>query len=208
LTTKFKIRRSAVLSLTILIFSGKLIAQSGENLYPRFGLQAGVNVSNMNFNAGEPPPAVKADPSWKAGFTIGIQLRIPLTDRLLLQPEYAYNQRNGSDRSLSIDYSINYFSLPVLLVYQISSGIGLLAGPQFEILIDARAKENNVNTNITHEMEERGIGFIGGVEFTVYKTLFLSARFLQGLNHVGLRLGPAEKEFKYQSIILTAGIRF
>jgi hypothetical protein len=84
----------------------------------------------------------------------------------------------------------------------------VLAGPQFEILIDARANEQNTNTNITHDMEERGIGIIGGFEFVVYKSFFLSARYLQGLNHVGLRLGSAVKEYKYQSFILSAGIRF
>jgi hypothetical protein len=208
LTKIIKLKYFAFFLLTILHFPGKLVAQQNEKPFPRFGFQVGVNISNMNFNAGEPPPLVKADPSWKAGFTIGMQIRIPLTSKLILQPEYAFNERNGSDVSQAINYSIDYFSLPVLLVYQISPGINMLAGPQFEILIDARANEQNTNTNITHNTEERGIGFIGGFEFVVYKGFFLSARYLQGLNHVGLRQGSVEKEYKYQSFILSAGIRF
>jgi hypothetical protein len=208
LPNKFKIRLFAFFAATILIFSGKLIAQTGGTPFPKFGFQTGVNISNMNFNVSQSLPSVKTEQSWKAGFTIGVQLRVPLTTKLILQPEYTFNKRNGSDKSLAIEYSMNYFSLPVLLIYQISSRIGLLAGPQFEILLDAKASENNTNTNITHNMEERGIGLVGGLEFAVFKTLFLSARYHQGLNHVGLRQGTVEKEYKYQSFTLTAGIRF
>ncbi len=162
----------------------------------------------MNFNAGEPPPEIKSESSWKAGFTIGMQLRVPLINKLILQPEYSFNERNGSDKSMSIDYSIDYFSLPVLLGYRISSQFSLIGGPQFEILIDARENVNGTNINITHNIEERGIGILGGLEFTVIKSAFLSVRYLQGLNHIGLRQGTVEKEYKYQSFTLSAGIRF
>ncbi|HEY8733586.1 MAG TPA: hypothetical protein VIL90_03405, partial [Puia sp.] len=68
--------------------------------------------------------------------------------------------------------------------------------------------ENGVNTNITHDVEERGIGLIGGLEFTILKSIFLSARYMQGLNHVGIGQRSYTKEFKYQVVNFTAGIRF
>ena len=191
------------------ILIGKTDAQITEELpIERFGFQAGVNISNMNFNEGEPAPSVNIPSSWKAGFTFGFQLRVPLAKKLLLQPEYSFSEKNGTDKSTGIDYTMDYFSLPILLCYQIFPRFNLVAGPQFEILINARSTENGVHTNITHDVEERGIGIIGGVEFALIKSLFLSAKYLQGLNHVGIGQRSDVKEFKYQSVYLTAGVRF
>jgi hypothetical protein len=206
---EFRLKPILILVIISFVFIEKTNAQENNNsVQKHFGFQAGVNISNMNFNMGEPPPPVHADPSWETGFTFGFQLRIPLTKNLLLQPEYSFSERNGSDKSIGTDYRLNYFSLPVLLNYQLSPQFNLIAGPQFEILIDAKSFENGESNNITHDVEERGIGITGGLEFTVLKSLFLSARYLQGLNHIGIGQRSSVKEFKYQVVNLTTGLRF
>ena len=182
--------------------------QSADSSFKRFGFQIGINLSNMDFNAGQPPPAIHANSSWQTGFTFGFQLKVPLTKKLLLQPEYSFSQRNGSDQTIKTTYTINYFSLPILLNYQLSRRFNVLAGPQFEITTDASSSVDGENNNITHDVEERSIGIEGGLEFTVIKSFFLSARYFQGLNHIGIGQRSTVKEFKYQSIIITAGIRF
>ncbi|MDP9042733.1 MAG: PorT family protein [Bacteroidota bacterium] len=195
--------------LAILVCSQKSDAQiKSDSEIERFGFIAGVNISNMNFIQGEPPPDIPAASSWKTGFMCGLQLRVPLTNKLLLQPEYVFSQRNGSDKSLGINYTINYFSLPVLVSYQVFPRLYFIAGPQFEITIDASSSENGITTNITHDVEERGIGVVGGLEFTILRSIFLSCRYMQGLNHVGIGQRSNTKEFKYQVISFTAGIRF
>src|SRR6185437_6020746 len=119
------------LSLLLAVFSKTLSAQDNTNpSFKRFGFQAGVNIAAMNFNLGNPAPAEKEKLSWKAGISFGFLLRIPLAKNLFLQPEYSFIQRNGEDRSISVDYDLDYLSMPVLLNYSISSRISLLAGPQ------------------------------------------------------------------------------
>jgi hypothetical protein len=176
--------------------------------FKRFGFQAGLNTANMNFNLGVPAPAGHAAASWKTGISFGLLLRIPLAKNLFLQPEYAFNQRRGADKSIGVDYDLDYLSMPVLLNYSVSSRISLLAGPQLELLIDARSTGNGSSSNITHDVEERSIGVLAGLEVQIIKSFFLSARYLQGLNHIGIGQRSVVKEFKYQSVNLTAGIRF
>jgi opacity protein-like surface antigen len=188
--------------------SDKIAAQTAETSFKRFGFQAGINISNMNFNIGDPAPAIKTNASWQTGFTFGFQLKVPLTKKLLIQPEYSYSQRNGSNQTVETTYTINYFSLPILLNYQLSPRFNILAGPQFEVTTNASSSTNGENSNITHDVEERGFGIVGGLEFTVIKSFFLSARYLDGLNHVGIGQRSEVKEFKYESFILTAGVRF
>src|SRR5450432_1245744 len=209
LKKNYPIRHFVFLCIMSFAFMSKTAAQiTDEPPIERFGFQAGVNISNMNFNEGEPTPSVNIPSSWKTGFTFGFQVRIPLLEKLLLQPEYSFSEKSGADKSLGIDYTIDYFSLPVLLSYQLFPQFNIISGPQLEILVSAGSTENGIHSNITHDVEERGIGVIGGVEFTVINSFFLSARYLQGLNHVGIGQRSDVKEFKYQSVFITAGIRF
>ncbi len=173
-----------------------------------FGFQAGMNITNMNFNMGEPPPATPIDPSWNTGFTFGFMLCIPIAGKLNLQPEYSYTQRNGADKSLGIDYSTDWLSMPVLLNYRVSPRFALVAGPQLELLIHAGSTYQGISTDITHDVEERSIGITGGFEVEIIRSFFLSAKYFQGLNHIGIGQRSDVKEFKYQSVNITAGVRF
>jgi hypothetical protein len=187
----------------------KTVAQTNSDFSSKhFGFQIGINLSNMNFNAGDPVPAIKENAFWQTGFAFGFQLKVSLAKKLVLQPEYSFSQRNGSDKTIATNYVINYLSLPVLLNYQLTPRFNLLAGPQLEITTSAHSNDNGKSTDITHDVEERGIGIVGGLEFIVIKSFFLSARYLQGLNHVGIGQRSDTKEFKYQAFFLTAGIRF
>ena len=135
-------------------------------------------------------------------------LSIPIANKLTIQPEYSYAQRKGADKSLNIDYSLNWLSMPVLLHYQISPRFALMAGPQVELLINADSTNHGVTTNITHDVEERSIGITGGFEVEIIKSFFLSAKYFQGLNHIGIGQRSTVKEFKYQVVTITAGVRF
>jgi len=199
------------LLLLLIIFSCSINTNAQESIPPAFkcfGFQAGINTAAMNFNQGSPPPAAHKRLSWKTGFTFGFLLRVPLAKNLVLQPEYAFTQRNREDKSAGKSYTINYFSLPVLLNYSISSVFSVIAGPQAEILINAQSTANGEKTNITHDVEERSIGAAAGLEVQLKKRFFLSARYFQGLNHIGIGQRSDVKEFKYELVTATAGIRF
>ena len=203
-TTIFIFFRLAIL-LSLPNFSK---AQSSDLVFQRFGFQLGLNISNMNFNKGEPPPETHINASWKTGFTFGFQLKIPVSRKFLIQTEYSYSERNGEDQSISTAYRFDYFSLPVLLNYSLAKRLHLIAGPQFGILISAKSSVNGIDQNITHDVEERDVGILVGLEYDITNYFFFSARYLQGLNHVGIRQDSGTKEFVYELASLTAGIRF
>ena len=208
ITTKLFIQPFLILALFV-VFSETSSAQESTNpAFKRFGFQAGANVAAMNFNLGSPAPAEHERLSWKAGITFGFLLRVPLAKNLFLQPEYTFAQRNGEDRSLVKTYTLNYFSLPVLLIYKILPFVSVMAGPQAEILINARSTTNGASGNITHDVEERSVGIAAGLEGRVTNNIFLSVRYFQGLNHIGIGQRSDVKEFKYEVITFTTGIKF
>jgi hypothetical protein len=94
------------------------------------------------------------------------------------------------------------------LNYAISPAIAILAGPEAGLLIQAQSSKNGEKTNITHDVEERSIGLTGGLVVKIYKNIFFSIRYIQGLNHIGIGQRSDIKEFKYEAVNLTTGILF
>lgn len=172
-----------------------------------FGIKAGANLSNMNFNKGVPAPVSPIESSWKPGFALGLFMEVPIYSNLYIQPEYLYSQMAGEDKSLAETYTMSYLSLPVLLKYKLFDKLAILAGPQFDLLI--KAKNNTAsNSNITHNTEERSIFVVAGLEINLVEKISLGARYLRGFNHIGIGQRTDVKEFKYEMIQILAALKF
>ena len=183
-----------------------VLAQYRETSFQRFGVVAGVNFSHMNFNKGVPRPTEHVTTNWKPGVYFGVTLQVPVTDNLSIQPQYLYSRLGGKVEDSGIDYQLNYFSMPVFLRYQLTSRIAVMAGPQLDLLINAKKDSSAKSYNITHDTEERNFGLVLGVDIRIWTALGVNVRYMQGLNHVGIGQRSELKEFKYE--LLQAGMSF
>jgi opacity protein-like surface antigen len=182
-------------------------AQPARKLPVSFGLRLGLNHSNTNFNMGEPKPLVPVDTKWKTGFVVGALVELGLSEHWALQQEYLFSQQSG-EVSNGARYKMHYLSLPLLLKYRVLPRLAVVAGPQFDLMLKAQQEVSGQTTNITHDTEERGLGATAGLEVNLWRSLSLSARYLQGLNHVGIGQRSAVQEFKWQSVQVAAEVRF
>ena len=199
-----------VLFIILLCYANMSYAQPvSESTFKYFGVQVGAAMSNMNFNQNSTAPDGNIKAAWKPGFTFGFLLKLPLSESFSLQPEWSFTRRFGTNNTSGIDYRLDYLSMPLLLKYLISDRFEVLAGPQLELLVDAHSTNNDQNADITHDVEERSIGFVGGLEVHIADAFFISARYFQGFNHIGVYQRSSDvKEFKYQVVSLTAGMNF
>ncbi len=124
-----------------------------------------------------------------------------------MQPEYNFDFKNGKDLSSATSYQLAWLSMPVLLQYKLGS-VSLFAGPEAAILLTARQTVSGIKSNITHDTEERSIAAVAGVSWQFSRLFFVSARYEQGLNHIGIGQRSNAKEFKYQGAALRLGVRF
>jgi opacity protein-like surface antigen len=182
-------------------------AQPVRKLPVSFGLRLGLNYSNTNFNMGEPKPVVPVDTKWKPGFLVGALVEVGLSEHLALQQEYLYAQQSGEIKN-GARYQLQYFSLPLLLKYRVLPRLAVVAGPQFDLMLKAQQELGGQTTDITHDTEERGFSATAGLEARILRNLSLSARYQQGLNHVGIGQRSAVQEFKWQSVQVAAEVRF
>jgi hypothetical protein len=195
--------KKLLLLFTCFVLLQTLNAQQAEK---RFGFRAGVNVSNMDFSKGVPPTPTKT--SWSTGINIGFLMSVPIINRLYFQPEYLYLQTGGKVKNSDSTYKFNYLSLPLLVRLQLHEKFSVLAGPQFDILINAKRSASGTSENITHDTEERGINAVAGVEYHFYSSFSLTARYIRGFNHIGLGQRSNLQEFKYQMLQVSVCARF
>jgi hypothetical protein len=203
------LKTAKLVTIILFLYCHQSYAQNNDKeAYKKFAIEAGGNISNMNFNKGVPAPPSHIQSAWNAGVLVGVVLQVPLAQNLFLKPGYYYLRRNGEDKSIQTKYANDYFSLPILLKYKLSSLLDVLAGPQVELLIHSNSYNNSIKTNITHDVEERSIAATAGFDVHLIQSFYLSARYLLGFNHVGIGQRSNPKEFKYEAASLAVGFEF
>ena len=109
----------------------------------------------------------------------------------------------GKEKKSGTVYKLNYFSMPVFLKYQLTDKFSIMAGPQFDLLINAKKIASGSSSTITHDTEERSLALSGGVEFRIIRQLSMCARYLHGINHIDIG-----QEFKFEMLQLTTCVHF
>ncbi|NEN23748.1 PorT family protein [Cryomorpha ignava] len=193
----------------VLLFSFTSILVNGQSTHSldfnRFGLRAGANFAHINFSKGEPPADTKT--TWQPGLVAGVYIAMPISNKLAIQPEYLFSQMNSAVKENDVLIKLNYLSLPVFLKFQLTEQLALMAGPQFDLLISA---DGNFGTSqkLTHDVEESSIAATVGLELTLYKTFAMSGRYMQGLNHIGIKQSGTVQEFKFEMVQISASFSF
>lgn len=167
----------------------------------RFGIKAGLSVSHINFSKGSPPPKTPIETSWNQGPNLGFLMvvALPFAKSLYIQPEYLFSRKGGEAKDKGRNYRLDYFNLPVLLRWEMSRRVSLLAGPEFGMVINS--EEEVLATETTREVpiEERSIAGTFGMEIELWRSFAVGARYMHGLNHIGLGDQLTVQEFKFET---------
>jgi hypothetical protein len=109
------------LTLILCSIAGAMFAQGAK-----FGVTAGLNVSNITSKQG----SISVTQDWKPGFQAGIFMDCGLSENFSIIPELLFSQRGcKSDNSLrDVDMSnsttLNYVQLPINLAYKFDVSYG------------------------------------------------------------------------------------
>ena len=129
------------LTLAVLFFASSVFVAKAQGDMS-FGVKAGVNISGL----------VDSDiygDETKAGWTAGLVIEVPITDKFSIQPEVLYSLQ-GAKSEYSLPYGINanasktietditlqYVNVPVYAKYYIFDEFSVFLGPQFTFLVD------------------------------------------------------------------------
>lgn len=174
----------SVMALAMLITSTAFAQQS------RFGIKGGFNLSNMYTNNVH-------DENTKIGFHAGLFYKAAISDFFAIQPELQVTMK-GAQLTFANDlvsgtgnFSLNYFEVPVLAVFNISKNFNIHAGAYVASLLDVTIdNEGRVSTfDFEKELDRDNFetldyGLVGGLGFDINQ-LSMGLRYEYGLNTVG-----------------------
>jgi hypothetical protein len=165
----------------------------------QLGLKAGTNLFKIGGRS--------FDGKIKPAFSGGAYGELNFTSRWALQPELLFNQTiaKTSDQFNSIyggvsfqQVTLNYISLPVLVVFKPVPELSILLGPQYGYLI-------NQTTNLLQNPLDRGkdafkkndISLVFGGQLNLGRVKF-GARYSAGLNNISFRTTDTWRQYGLQ----------
>lgn len=166
----------------------------------RFGIRAGVNFSTVNFVDDSLPSEILKETTWKSGGVLGLFMIVPLSGSFYIQPEYLYSQMVGGTKSPQTRFEFNYLSMPVFLRWEAMHRFSLLAGPQFDLLINAKQKNGESIEVITEELEDRSIGATFVAEVNLGQSFLVGIRYMVGINEIDYNSNLENLEFKHEML--------
>lgn len=145
------------------------------------GLKGGLNLANATgSDAG--------DTDMRIAYHVGGFVNIGLGGALAVQPELLYNSvgAKGSEDGYDITYKLNYFTVPVMLMYSFGN-FNIQAGPQFGFLASAKGKieyqGESAEADIKDSFKSTDVGLNVGLGAGFGK-LHASARYCIGMTKI------------------------
>ncbi|KAA5543385.1 porin family protein [Adhaeribacter rhizoryzae] len=138
-----------------------------------FGIKGGLNFSDVRNTDG----GVNFDP--KTSYHVGAFAQFSITDWFSLQPEVIYS-RKGYD-STNVARRLDYFDVPLLLVFNPLDNVSIHVGPQVSLLMTVKDGDKEINKEDSYNSLDYGM--VGGVEARLSIFRF-GARYNLGLNQI------------------------
>lgn len=176
--------KKQLLSLCVVIGTMSF-AQSTNG--PRFGIKAGGNLSSIT----------GSDSKSKFGFYAGAFVNVPISEAFSIQPEVVYSQQ-GTKANDKYYFAViaetdrkqilSYINVPVMVQYNATPKFYLEAGPEFGILVNAKAEENFLGKFFSRDNKSSlntfnfGLGIGLGYKFT--PNIGINARYIAGLTEI------------------------
>ena len=157
-----------------------LMAVTVSAQHVNIGIKAGLNIYNISSDDNSAYDS-------KVGFNLGLLGHMHLTEHLAIQPEILYSGQGAKFTSAGVDYKSNlsYINIPVLFQYMFDNGFRIEAGPQLGILISAKSKANDVETDIKDQVKSIDFGLGVGVSYVHPTSGFgVDARYNLGLSNI------------------------
>ncbi len=184
----------------IFIFFVCLAAVSAANAQLSFGGKAGVNLSTLSGSDVE-------DAKMKVGFHVGGLVQVPITESFIFQPELVFSTQGAKFEETYMDetyeYKMNtsYINVPLLAKYQTGSGFFAETGPQFGLLMSAKAKGEGESTDIKEYYKKLDFAWAIGAGFKMQNNLGIDVRYNLGLSKL-----PDEGDEKVKNSVFQVGV--
>lgn len=193
-------KKILLITVILILSSATVMAQS-----PKFGLNAGISLANMNYKAGDE----KENADSHIGLNIGFVIDLPIGSNFSIQPGLNFIQKGVKEKETDGNFTaeltsrINYLEVPLNLIYKAPLKKGHLffgAGPSAAYALNGKAvyKYTDTDMNETETEEEKfqfgnkddddlkpfdlGINIMGG--FQLKSGVFIAINYNRSINNL------------------------
>ena len=126
------------------------------------GVKAGANFSSLTGSD-------VRGASTRVGFQGGLLAAVPLGNSFWLQPEVNFSMQGAQAEAGGSVYTIhnNYLNVPLLVKYKDESGLFAETGPQFGVLLSAKASANGGTVDVKSSYKSTDISWAFGLGYLV-----------------------------------------
>jgi outer membrane protein OmpA-like peptidoglycan-associated protein len=190
-------------------------AQNVEKPKTTFGFKAGANFSN--FRLKNPKNPVGLESKSRTGVVGGFFIDIPFSRLLSIEPNFLYSQMGSKLKGVSnstsgeADQKLNYFSMPLLLKFNLSPHFSFLVGPQFDFLTSVKLTTDNTSISNDGKFVKNDIAATAGIQFWMGRYLGIDARYIYGTKNIAYYNNSTTANFGKtynQAFQVTANFRF
>lgn len=161
----------------------------------RIGAKAGVNFASIGGDDTE-------DLDGRTSFHLGALVEIPITEKFAVQPEILYSSMGAKEEytespfdapiSYEAKLKLDYISIPIMAKYYVIEGLSIEAGPQFGILVSAKAETESTifgetesfDLDVKDSFKTLDIGLGLGAGYRLNNGIFFSARYVLGFMNI------------------------
>jgi hypothetical protein len=163
----------------------------------KYGIKAGVNISNLAVSPELDWPA----PSGKPGFHLGGFTKFDLKNNFSVLPEIMYSAQGANDQDKD-DWQrtrLKYMNLAAPIRYTLPMNIHLFVGPQLGLLMSGEFEEEDKFDgdrkfhNASHLLKGTDLSLVTGLGYTLSSGIEFNLRYNLGLTNINDN--PADRGF-------------
>jgi len=146
-----------------------------------FGVKAGYNLSDIYISGTNVTSEVKS----KSGFNAGVFSTIQLSKLFALQPEVFYSEQGAQRKDSSANVNYNYLNVPILIKYQLYSGIFIETGPQVGFLLNSSYKSTTFSEDLNFISKSTAFSWAFGAGYKLSSiNLGFDIRYNLGISNI------------------------
>ena len=194
----------------LLFALGLFVNTISAQVKPYVGIKAGLNFTNYD---------IEADFDYKSntGFHIGAVGHLPLGEKAGLQLEALYSAEQAAtdyDTVAFNEVDLDYIEVPLLFTYNLTKGLQIQAGPQFELKVNSEVSlndgidfgtdEDSIKQEIEDDFKSMNFDAAVGVQYTLPAIgIFAQARYVYGITDISETMDLTSNQF-----LLSVGMKF
>jgi len=174
-----------------------------------YGFKTGINLTHFHIDNLKDDPYPGYSSKYRTGFVLGMFVNVPVYKQFSVQPEFLYSSMGGDYWTKLRDHvraRYNYFSVPVLVKYNFYKRLSVVAGPQFDLLIAAKERDNSGVYRASDYLKDNDVFVTAGLEFQASKYIVFQARYMKGFNDIDYRSDGIR--YYQEGVQATFGLKF